>query len=183
MTYIGAQGIAALASGAAGAFLGAAAGAGLYSITNAIGSALGQASTLAGHPINPKLEILFSGREQRQFVFELLMSPTNKTEAETITNIIKILRFLGSPSLSGNTGLGQYFFIPPAQFDISFWYNGKVNTNVPRIKTCALEVIETDFAPTGSYSTFSTGHPVQTRLSLGFREIEIITQEDVGEGY
>ena len=67
--------------------------------------------------------------------------------------------------------------------DISFWYNGKVNTNVPRIKTCALEVIETDFAPTGSYSTFSTGHPVQTRLSLGFREIEIITQEDVGEGY
>lgn len=186
LTYIGANGIAGFASGVVGAFLGAAAGAGLYSISNAAGRALGQAATLAGFPINPRLEILFTGREQRQFVFEILMSPVNEAESKSIQTIVRTLRYHSSPGIGENLG-GEKSpfttFIPPSSFQISFFQNGKENVNIPKIKRCALEEIQVDYSPSGAFSTFSTGQPVQVRLSLGFREINVLTKQDFGANF
>lgn len=179
LTYYGLAGIAGAAAGVLGGFLGAAAGVGAYAVMNAAGKAIGKASTLAGYPLNPRLEILFTGRRQRGFVFEILMSPVNEEEANAIQNIIRLLRFHSSPDI---IALG-YFFVPPAEFDISFYKDGKENLNIPRINTCVLEKIEVDMAPTGAYSAFSTGHPVQTRLSLGFREVEILHKARITQGF
>ena len=183
LTYYGLKGLAAAAAGGAALLAGptaaVAAGVGAYKVTNAVGKAIGNITQLAGYPLNPRLEILFTGRRQRGFVFEILMSPVNEGEANTIQNIIRLLRFHSSPDIIAR----GYFFVPPAEFDISFYKDGKENLNIPRINTCVLEKIEVDMAPTGAYSAFSTGHPVQTRLSLGFREIEILHKARITQGF
>ena len=183
LTYYGLKGLAGVVAGGAALLAApaaaAAAGVGAYKVTNAVGKTIGNISQLAGYPLNPRLEILFTGRRQRGFVFELLMSPVNEGEANLIQNIIRLLRFHSSPDIVAE----GYFFVPPAEFDITFFKDGKENLNIPRINTCVLEKIEVDLAPTGAYAAFSTGHPVQTRLSLGFREIEVLHKARITQGF
>ena len=145
-----------------------------------------QAASLGGSPINPKVEVLFSATPQRQFVMEWLMAPKNERESNTIKNIIQTLRFHAAPELSvfgltNNVGIPT--FIPPAEFDITFYNKGKENTNIPRINTCVLERIEVQYDPSGVYSTFRNGHPVGVRLSMSFRETEIIHRKRILQGF
>ena len=162
------SGLAAGTIKAATGRMGAAVGTGIGFLGGLAGPA-GQIARLAGYPINPRIEVVYANTVQRQFVFEFLLAPRNEYESMAIRSIIKTLRFHAAPELS----YGGWILIPPAEFDITFFHKGQENLNIPRINTCVLERIETDYAPTGVYSTFSTGHPVAVRLSLGFREIEI----------
>jgi len=157
------------------------------------GGIIGKATSLMQSPINPAIEVLFANTIQRQFVFEVLMAPRNEQESKNIKEIIKTLRFHAAPEI-GNYGSGGIFtgaanalssftWIPPAEFDITFFKDGIENTNIPRINTCVLERIETDYTPTGVYSTFSNGHPVAVRLSLGFRELEPVHKARVIQGF
>jgi hypothetical protein len=109
------------------------------------------------------------------------MAPKNENESLTIKNIIDTMRYHSAPEIS-NVGIIPTF-IAPAEFDITFYHKGKQNNNIPRINTCALEQIEVDYAPTGVYSTFSNGHAVAIRLSLAFRELEILHKQRVSQGF
>lgn len=163
------SGLAAGTIKAATGRMGAAVGTGIGFLGALAGGTGAQIARLAGYPINPRIEVVYANTVQRQFVFEFLLAPRNEYESMAIRSIIKTLRFHAAPELS----YGGWILIPPAEFDITFFHKGQENLNIPRINTCVLERIETDYAPTGIYSTFSTGHPVAVRLSLGFREIEI----------
>jgi hypothetical protein len=146
-------------------------------------------------PINPAIEVFFSNTLQRQFVFEFLLAPRTEEESKNIKEIIKTLRYHAAPAVNNFGGnlpdgisilgsvVGGLFWVPPAEFDISFFKDGTENTNIPRINTCVLERIEVDVTPTGIYSTFSNGHPVATRLSLGFRELEPVHKTRVEQGF
>lgn len=179
-TNLAAKGIGAVgaaATGAAGLTTGAA-GAVLANPRSTVSSI----AKLTGNPINPMNEIVFSSTQVRQFAFELLMAPRNEKESENIYAIIKTLRFHASPEINTNTyGLT---WIPPAEFDITFFNKGSENMNMLRINTCILERIEVDYAPAaGTFSTFRNGHPVSVRLSLGFRELEPIHKQRVLQGF
>jgi hypothetical protein len=75
--------------------------------------------------------------------------------------------------------------IPPSEFDISFYYNGELNPNIPKISTCVMESMDVDYAPNG-FSAYEvpgesakmgrTGMPVAIRMSLQFKETEIMTK-------
>jgi hypothetical protein len=147
-----------------------------------IGGFLRKGAAIAGNPINPKIEVLFSHTVQRAFRMEFLMAPKSQEESETVKNIIDTLRFHAAPEISS---IGYIFptFIPPAEFDIAFYHKGKPNNKIPRINTSVLESIEVDYAPSGIYSTFSNGHSVAIRLSLAFREVEILHKERVAQGF
>lgn len=135
---------------------------------------------ISGYPINPRVEVLFATRPQRQWMFEVFLAPRTQSEAVTVKNIIQTLRYHAAPEL----GTGGFFFIPPAEFDITFFRQGVENLNLPRINTCVLERIDIDYAPQGGvYSTFKDGSPVAVRLSLGFREIEIVHKRRVLQGF
>lgn len=176
---------------------------GLYGLGQQI---IGTASTLMGSPINPRVEVLFSHTPQRQFTFEILMAPRNENESRTMKSIVNTLRYHAAPEIGNSLTIGSILgplsptlastanslgisnvgiptFIPPAEFDITFYHNGVENTNIPRINTCVLERIEVDYAPTGVYSTFRNGHPVTARLSLAFRETEILHKQRIAQGF
>jgi hypothetical protein len=174
---------------AAGGGLKAAMSAGNFAtnLTSAAGKAIGTAASIAKYPINPRIEVLYSTTPQRQFVFELMLAPRNEKESQSIEAIIKTLRFHAAPEIDsspfGLDALGGFTLIPPAEFDITFFNKGVENTHIPRINTCVLERIEVDYSPQGPYSTFRNGHPVAVRLSLAFREVEMLHKQRVLQGF
>jgi hypothetical protein len=190
MTAIGGKilsGGAAVAAGAARAITGGSLNRAteiarsVYGITDTAGRIVSQAAILGGFPINPRVEVLFSHNDLRQFRFDFLMSPRNEKESQTIEEIVKTLRFHSVPELSAATG--GFTYIPPAEFDISFYHNGKENTKIPRINTCVLTVIEVQYDPTdGIFSTFRDGSPVAVRMTLGFQEVEPLHKARILQG-
>lgn len=154
-----------------------------------------QVSSVNMTPINPTVEILFSNTTQRQFVFEFLLAPRSESESLAVKKIIQTIRYHAAPEIGGGkTGIDMIdnvigdnlpalTWIPPAEFDITFYNKGVENLNILRINTCVLERVEVDYAPSGVYSTFTNGHPVAARLSMGFREIEPIHKLRVLQGF
>lgn len=171
--------LSSLRGGALGAAAGRAAGA--AKAVNALGQAIGTVASITQNPINPRVEVLFSTTNQRQFIFEFLLAPRNEQESKTIEQIVRTLRFHAVPELNPKTfGLT---FIPPAEFDITFFHKGIENVKIPRINTCVLNRIDVDYSPQGVYSTFKNGYPVAIRLSLAFTEIEMLHKARVVQGF
>lgn len=173
------QGIAASAIQGVGAAMQNVIGSIVSKIGPSVVNGIRTGAQLAGAPINPRVEILFATTVQREFRFEILMAPRNAQESQSIKSIVKTLRFHAAPELTAK----GFAFIPPAEFDITFYNKGVENTNIPRINTGVIEAIEVQYDPTGIYSTFSNGHPVAVRLSIGFRELEIGHKLRIAQGF
>lgn len=132
-------------------------------------------------PINPAVEILFANTAQRQFTFDLLLAPRNEEESRAIRKIVQTLRFHAAPEI--NTARWGLTWIPPADFDITFFHRGHENLKINRINTCVLQRIDVDYNPTGVYSTFRNGYPVAVRLGLGFVELEVCHKQRILQGF
>ena len=150
---------------------------------NDVGRILFTAGT-GGKVQNPMKEILYSSPDFRSFRFDFLMMPRSEKEALEVQNIIDLLRFHQAPEIVRNSG--GFFMFPPSEFDISFQYNGNENVNIPKISTCVLTQIDTDYAP-GGFAAYEvpgemdprlgrTGMPVSIRLTLGFTETEYLVK-------
>jgi hypothetical protein len=155
--------------------------------TNVFGA--GGAATLGlaafGVASNPGLELLYTSPSFRSFRFDFMFYPRSQKEAKEVMKIINKLKFHQAPEIASRTG-GR-FLIPPSEFDIEFFYNGFQNPNIPKVSTCVLEQIDVDYAPNG-FSTYEvpgelgpveggTGTPTGIRMSLQFKETQIITKE------
>jgi hypothetical protein len=105
-----------------------------------------------------------------------------------VQKILNRLQFHQAPEI--NTDSNGFFLVPPSEFDIQFYYNGKENPNIPKISTCVLETIDVDYAPNGfsAYEVMGenvpgvgrTGMPVAIRLSLQFKETEYLLKDHFG---
>jgi len=142
----------------------------------AAGAILGQ---YAGFAMNPQLLVLFRGIGFRTFQYDFYFTPRNSQEADAVKKIIRAFRFHAHPELSAGYGV---FYVTPSTFDIEFMHKGELNKNIHKVKTCALIHYDVDYAPFG-WSTYKDGMPVQTRLSLQFQELQIVTKEDIEKGW
>jgi len=147
-----------------------------------------------GFVTNPALEVLYSSPALRSFRFDFMFYPRSQKEGKEVQNILDRLRFHQAPELLGSQnvgGVGGFFMVPPSEFDIKFYYNGAENPNIPKISTCALETLDIDYAPNG-FSTYEvpsgqyatkggTGMPVGIRLSLQFKELEMLTKSNFSD--
>jgi hypothetical protein len=137
---------------------------------------------------NPMLEILYSSPAFRTFRFDFMFYPRDEKEALEVQKILNRLQFHQAPEV--NTDSNGFFLVPPSEFDIQFYYNGKENPNIPKISTCVLETIDVDYAPNGfsAYEVMGenvpgmgrTGMPVAIRLSLQFKETEYLLKDHFG---
>jgi hypothetical protein len=151
-------------------------------------------SSATGLVKNPLLEVLYSTPAFRTFRFDFMFYPRSEKEAKEVQQIISELRFHQSPE--GFTSSNGFFLVPPSEFDISFYYSGIVNPNIPKIGVCVLESINVNYAPNGfsayevpgqSPTLGGTGMPVAIQLSMQFKETEIKTKasynaEDASNG-
>lgn len=162
----------------------------------AVGEAAATGAKLAGAPINPQTEVLFSNVALRTFQFDFLFAPTSETETETLNKIIKQLRLAAAPGsyLGGEIAVGDFsaniptlLYEPPQKLNIHFYQKKSgetiLNPYLPKLRTSVIESLDFDYAPTGVYSTFSNGYPVSVRMMLRVKEDEVLLKSYVNEGY
>jgi hypothetical protein len=134
-----------------------------------------------GYVFNPQEQVLFEGIDFRTFNMSFTLTPYSAAEANEIKNIIRAFRRNAAPTIaSGGAG---FFFIPPSVFDITFEYNGAPNPNINKVKRSVLTDVTVNYAPNGTWSTHNDGSPVQTNLTLSFKEIELVDRAAVEGGY
>jgi len=142
-----------------------------------LNSAFGQAT-------NPYMEVLFTQMGLRSFTYDFTFAPRNKEETDQAQRIIQLFRFHMAPELKG---ANNRFLTIPSTFDIHYMYqmeDGKASENdfYNRIATCVLETCDVDYAPNGVKS-FASGAPTQIKMSLAFKETELLTKDRINEGF
>ena len=144
------------------------------------GDAAKLALKAAGLAINPKLQLLFESIGFRSYQMSFTFTPYSQQEAEAVTNIVNTFKKYASPRIvKGNTG--GMFFIPPAVFEPKFYFNGQENKKINAVNQSVITNIEVNHAPNG-WATFNDGTPVQTTLSLAFKEISILDRDSLITG-
>ncbi len=153
-------------------------------LSNKLGSA-GKvlASTVLGGVENPMLELLYTSPDFRNFQFDFMLYPRSQAESEQVYKIINAFKFHSAPEIK--PGSAGYFLVPPSVFNIEFYYNGKINKNLPLLSDCVCTGVSVDYAPSGwaayevpGTDTYpgGTGSPFAVRLTLSFKETVILTK-------
>ena len=137
-------------------------------------------------------------QEMRQIVKTLRMHSAPRLTspsylAEQIPGIGQYFGAIPAPNiLNGASGQGSQlksglWFIPPAEFEIDFMRftsnRLEINTKIPKIGRCVLERIDVNYTQQGEFSTFIDGSPTNLQLTTVFREMRIISQADIDNGY
>ena len=133
-----------------------------------------------GLAINPNQQLMFDGIDFRTYQMAFTFTPYTRQEAETVKEIIKKFKYHAAPQIT-TAGAGM-FFIPPSTFDVSFLFNGKTNRNINKVAESVLESVDVNYAPNG-WAAHDDGAPVQTTLTLSFREMELIDKTKIQDGY
>lgn len=136
---------------------------------------------IGGMAINPQLEMLFHGIGLRSFQYEFIFTPKNEKESNEAKEIIKTFRKYSAPSIVSGSSAGRYFNVPN-KFEIEYQYKGSENQFLHKIAPSVLETVNVDYATRG-WAAFENGAPLQIRMILQFKEIVIIDQSKIDEGY
>ena len=131
-----------------------------------------------GTAINPRNEALYNTPTQRTFSFTFDFWPRNQKEAQAVENIITIFKYNSAPGFRNTTGL----FATPNYFKIKYMHKTSENTHLNRIGACFCTDVSVDYSPDGQFSTFESGQPVHTRLTVSFLEDRIVTKRDIEAG-
>ena len=132
-----------------------------------------------GAVINPNLELLFKGPTLRPFNFTFQMGARNEKDS---LQIMEILRFFKQGSAPQRTA-AQMLIKAPHTFQIEYHHRGTKNKFLNEIKECALLSVGVNYTPNNNYATFANGAPVSIELTLGFKELDPVFNDDYkGEG-
>lgn len=149
-------------------------------IPNVVG--LNQASLLtqlsAKVTTNPFREVFFESIDFRTFNFRYKFFPKNKSESDRVQNIINTFKFHMHPELSAS-GL---FYIYPSEFEIRYFYRDRENKHFNKISTCVLTDMQVEYGGE-QFSSFRDGSPVEYTMTLTFRELEILTKDQIERGF
>jgi hypothetical protein len=133
-----------------------------------------------GYVANPQLQLLFQGIGFREYQMVFTFTPYSRQEAEEVKKIIKLFRKFAAPEII--TGSAGMFFVPPAAFRTKFLFNGQDNQYVNKVADSVITSIDVNYAPNG-WSSLEDGSPVQTTLTLQFKEVELIDKNKIDGGY
>lgn len=135
----------------------------------------------SGVVVNPYMEIMFRGLENRTFQFEFHFTPKSESEAIEVQKIINTFKLHQAPELKINDS--NSYWIYPSEFDISFLNANGENNWISKIGTCAMTGCNVTYGSEASFAVHGDGSPVETRLSLEFMELELLTKERISQGY
>ena len=140
----------------------------------------------SGEIITDRLELAFKGIQKRGFSYTFKMIPKNEREADEIRKIVFAFKANMLPEfVAGRSGRR---LVVPNTFDIQYQYMGVSNEYLHHISTCILEDMSVTYGG-DRYKTFNASSkgdgapPVETSITLQFKELELITRERVFEGF
>ena len=131
-----------------------------------------------GKVYNPNVELLYTAPGMRSFNFSFKMVPKSSVEAQTINTIIRHFKRMSAPDPLGNGMLKI-----PHVWRINYMTGANKNMNMNQFKLSACTNVAVQANPgTTMHVSFQDGMPIETVLSLSFREVDIITSADQSEG-
>lgn len=136
-------------------------------------------SKMAGVAANPRKEQIFQDVRMRNFQFTYMFAPRSEQEAKNVMAIIRQFKYHAHPEMKDR----GYLYIYPSEFDIVHYFNGKPNPNLPRHTTSVLESVSVVYGSGDQYNVFENGMPTQITMTLQFKEIAILTKDDIAKGY
>ena len=141
----------------------------------------GAIQAASGKVSNPNKEQLFKSMNFRTFTFDYKFAPRSLAELEQVKEIIQKFKE-NMHSEKDDSGL---FLIYPSEFDIEFRYNGVASNWLHRIKSCALSDMRLSYGNGDTFTAFAgtKGAPSEITMSLAFKELEVLTRDDVEVGY
>ena len=143
-------------------------------------------SKAAGLAANPKKEQIFKGVDFRTFSFEYTFAPRNEKESKEIADIIRLFKLHMHPEFKDSHG---FLFIYPSEFDIYYYHGETENMNLPRHTSCVLTDCNVNYTPNNQFTTFAStsgtpgGAATQIQLSLTFKELAILTKDQILDGF
>jgi len=140
----------------------------------------------SGVVLSDRMELAFQGIDKRTFQYEFKMNPKSEDEAKEIRNIIHAFKVNMLPEFEGSDSHGRALIVPNT-FDIEYHWNGAENQFLHKISTCVLESMNVSYGG-DKYKTHAGvsgdgAPPIDTTLSLTFKELDLITREKASEGF
>lgn len=140
-----------------------------------------QLEVFAGKTVNPHAAMAFKGVYFRTFEFTFQMMARNQEESESIKELIAEFKEGMHPNASES--LGRYWEYPD-NFDITLFAGKGRDDYMFNVSTSVLTNMSVDYAGSGIPSFFDkTGAPVDIRMTLQFKELELLTRKRIEEGY
>jgi len=133
-----------------------------------------------GLAINPQEQLLFDGIDFRSYQMAFTFTPYSQQEANDVRKIVQLFRTHAAPQII--TGGAGMFFVPPSTFNLQFILNNSENPYITRVAESVITGIDVNYAPNG-WSTHSDGSPVQTTLTMNFKEIDLIDRKKIQIGF
>ena len=127
--------------------------------------------------LNPNLELLFKNPTLRTFNFTFKMSARNSDEAD---EIIRILRFFKQGSRPQRSQSNLYLKSPHT-FKVKYLHRAagaEEHQYIGKVKECACTSVAVNYTPDGQYATYTDGKLVSYALTLGFKELEPVFNDD-----
>jgi hypothetical protein len=143
-----------------------------------LGSAKDNILSASAVQTNAFREVFFKSINFRTFSFNYTFLPASEEEVYNVKRIIDLFKFHMHPELSSD-GL---FYIYPSQFEIAYYYSGGENPFLNKISTCVLTDMNVDYG-SQFFTSFNNGAPTEIRLTLTFKELELLTKERIVKGY
>jgi len=154
-----------------------------------------------GIVINPNAELLYDSPEMRELGMIFKMIPRNASEAATIRRICSAFRKASLPSWGavGDVSMfkGDKFAVKKGEaptVDISkesnwirvpnlckftFMHGSVPHPYIYQFKPCAIQTVEVNYTPDGTFATYEDGAPVAVELRLNFMETKLIFSNEV----
>ena len=133
-----------------------------------------------GAVLNPNLELLFKGPTLRPFNFTFQMGARNQPDSDAIRNILRFFKQGGAPQRTQS----QLLIKAPHTFSIEYLHRGvggDENNYLNKIKECALLSVGVNYTPNNNYSTFDNGAPTSVELTLSFKELDPVFNDEYGQ--
>ena len=130
-----------------------------------------------GAVANPNMELLFGGPSLRTFSFQFQLAPRSRDEA---MEAVKIIRFFKQGMAPIRTK-SMLFLKSPHTFKLSYkGSDGDDHKYLNKFKECALGAFNVNYTPNGNYSTYEDGVMTAYQITMNFRELDPIYNDDYG---
>ena len=126
-----------------------------------------------GKILNPNMELLFNNVTLRTFRFSFKMTPRDENEATSIKSIIRTLK----KNMAAKTN-GKFFLQTPNIFELQYKKGNRPHPFLNLFKPCALSDMSVNYTGENVYATYSDGTPISMVITLTFKELLPIYEED-----
>ena len=134
-----------------------------------------------GTILNPNMELLFNSVTLRTFKFSFKMTPRDRNESVSIKSIIRTLKKNMAAKTAGNGTDPGLFLKTPNIFELTYMKGNKKHPFLNRFKPCVLSDMSVNYTGENVYVTYGDGTPVSMILTLTFKELVPIYENDYND--